>query len=179
VLFTVKDRVSTQQIHNGDIVGLRVDTVRSKDGEVTREVVEHSGGVCIACKPSPDEVFLVKQYRYSVDQELLELPAGRVNPGEDRLEAAKRELIEEVGYRANSWTELPPFYTAPGFCNELLTCYLAEDLSWVGTDPDDDEEISVFKMKLDDAWQLVINREIRDCKTIAILGMLKSAPARF
>jgi ADP-ribose pyrophosphatase len=174
-LFTVNDRLGTQQIFKGSIFDVRVDTIRIDDGrQFTREVVEHPGGVCIACKPAPDEILLIKQYRYSINQELIELPAGRVDPGEDRLEAAKRELIEETGYRADRWSELPHVYSAPGFCDELLSCYLAQDVSWVGTNPDEDEDISVIRVKLKEAWQMVLDRSIRDCKTVAILGVLQS-----
>jgi ADP-ribose pyrophosphatase len=103
---------------------------------------------------------------------LIEVPAGRVDPGEDRLAAAKRELIEETGYSANKWRELPPFYSAPGFCDELLSCYLAEDITWVGTNPDQDEEIAVIRVKLAEAWQMVLEGNIKDSKTIAALGMV-------
>jgi ADP-ribose pyrophosphatase len=172
-LFCLKNRIATQHVFNGEIFDVRLDTVGHESGsQVTREVVEHPGGVCIACKPTPEEVFLVKQYRYSVNMELIELPAGRVDPGENRLEAAKRELIEEIGYRADTWKELPGLYTAPGFCDELLSCYMAQDITWVGIDPDEDEDITVMRVKISDAWQMVRDGKIHDCKTIAILGLL-------
>lgn len=136
------------------------------------ELVEHDGGVVIACKPSPDEILLIRQYRYPIDEELIELPAGRLNKGEDRLEAAKRELTEETGYRAEKWEELPPMFSAPGFCDELLTCYLATEIEWVGKNLDDDEWTDVFTVSLKEAWQLVLDRKVRDAKTIAILGQI-------
>ena len=71
------------------------------------------------------------------------IPAGRLDKGEDRLVAAKRELIEETGYQAQSWRELPAMYSTPGFCNELLTCYIAQDITWVGKKLDEDEETDV------------------------------------
>lgn len=174
-LFTVKDRVSTKPIFRGAIFDVRVDTIVSPNGkQFTREIVEHPGGVCIASKPSENEILLIKQYRYSIDEELIEIPAGRVDPGEDKLSAAKRELIEETGYSASTWHELPPIFSAPGFCNELLGCYLATDLTWVGINPDEDEDIQVIKVTLEEAWELVLNGTIRDAKTVAILGMICS-----
>lgn len=172
-LFSVKDRIGSQNVFNGEIFDVRVDTIRPDDKrEITREIVEHPGGVCIACKPTPNEILLIKQYRYSIDAELIELPAGRIDPGEERLTAAKRELIEETGWNAKTWEVLPAVFTAPGFCNELLSCYLATDVEWVGIDPDEDEEITVIRVTLDEAWKMVRDGKIQDCKTIAILGMV-------
>lgn len=173
VLITRKDSIATQDVFDGAIFSVHLDTVRTETGfEMTREVVHHNGGVVIACKPTPDEVLLIKQYRYSVDEELIELPAGRVNKDEDRLAAAKRELIEETGFKAESWTALPPMYSAPGFCDELLTCYLATDISWVGKNLDVDEETDVMRVSLKEAWQLVLNGKIKDAKTFALLGIV-------
>ncbi|HEY9790891.1 MAG TPA: NUDIX hydrolase [Candidatus Obscuribacterales bacterium] len=172
-LYTRKDTVGNQRIFEGQIFTVRVDRLRRQDGsELTREIVEHPGGVVIACKPSGNEVLLIRQYRYAIDKELIELPAGRLDPGEDRLSAAKRELIEETGYQAAQWSELPAMYSAPGFCDELLTCYLATDIKWVGKDLDEDEETDVMQVSLQEAWQLVIDRKICDAKTIAILGVI-------
>jgi ADP-ribose pyrophosphatase len=172
-LYTRKDTVDTKRIFDGQIFNVRLDTLRNQAGkQITREVVEHLGGVVIACKPSPNEVLLVKQYRYAIDRDLIELPAGRLNKGEDRLSAAKRELIEETGYEAKSWVELPAMFSAPGFCDELLTCYLASDISWVGKNLDEDEETDVMQISLTDAWQLVLDGKVTDAKTMAILGMI-------
>jgi ADP-ribose pyrophosphatase len=172
-LYTRKDTFDTTRIFEGHIFSVRVDQLRGQDGrQISREIVEHSGGVVIACKPSPDEVLLIRQYRYAIDRELIELPAGRLEKGEDRLAAAKRELIEETGYEAASWSELPDMFSAPGFCDELLTCYLATDIKWVGKNLDEDEETDVMKMTVAAAWQLVLDGKVRDAKTIAILGML-------
>jgi ADP-ribose pyrophosphatase len=172
-LITRKDAIGSKRIFEGRIFKVRLDDVRRANGTtMTLEMVEHHGGVVIACKPSPDEVFLIRQYRYAIDEELIELPAGRLEIGEDRLEAAKRELIEETGYRAKNWEELPPIYSAPGFCDELLTCYLATDIEWVGKNLDEDEETDVVKVSLKEAWQMVLDRKIRDSKTVAILGVI-------
>lgn len=172
-LITRKDAIGSKRIFEGVIFKVRLDQVKRANGStMDLELVEHSGGVVIACKPSPNEVMLIKQYRYAVDEELIELPAGRLELGEDRLAAAKRELIEETGYRAKTWEELPPMYTAPGFCDELLTCYLATDIEWVGKNLDEDEWTDVMTVTLQEAWQLVLDRKVRDSKTIAMLGVI-------
>lgn len=172
-LITRKDAIGSQRVFEGNVFKVRLDEVRRQDGSTrTLEMVEHYGGVVIACKPSPNEVLLIKQYRYPIDEELIELPAGRLEIGEDRLEAAKRELIEETGYKAATWKELPPIFSAPGFCNELLTCYLATDIEWVGKNLDDDEWTEVVTVTLKEAWQMVLDWKIRDAKTVAMLGVV-------
>lgn len=172
-LYTRKHTIGTTRIFEGQIFNVRVDRLQ-QDGrrEISREIVEHTGGVVIACQPSEHEVLLIRQYRYAIDTELIELPAGRVDQGEDRLAAAKRELIEETGYEAAKWSQLPSMFSAPGFCNELLTCYLACDLTFVGKSLDEDEETDVMRLKLSEAWQLVVDGKVCDAKTIAVLGMV-------
>jgi ADP-ribose pyrophosphatase len=120
-LLTRDNTVGSEMIYEGRIISLRVDTVAFPDGRpVTRETVEHNGGVVIAAQPSANEVILIKQYRYSVDELLIELPAGRIEIGEDPFDCAKREITEETGYLARNWSELARMYSAPGFCSEML-----------------------------------------------------------
>ena len=171
-LFTLKDRVDSKRVHEGDIINLRLDTVRLDTGaQVTREVVEHNGGVVIAAQPKKNSLILIRQYRYSVDEELIELPAGRLERGELPLPAAQRELREETGFHANTWVDLAPMFTAPGFCNEILYLYGASELTFVGKDLDEDEETEVLEVSLQDAWELVRAGKIRDAKTIAGIGL--------
>ncbi len=172
-VFKVAHKVNSKRIYEGDIVNFRVDTVRLEDGqETTRELVEHNGGVVIACQPTPDEIVLIRQYRYSVDEELLELPAGRIETGEEPLHAATRELIEETGYDAKTWRELVRMYTAPGFCNEMLYVFHASDVELVSKNLDYDEETEVMVLSIENAWQLVLDGKIRDAKTVSGVGML-------
>lgn len=173
VLFTRKHLVNSKQVYEGKIISLQVDTLHHPDGKIVeREVVTHNGGVVIACRPTLDQIILIRQYRYALDAELLELPAGRIEKGEDPLVAAKRELTEETGFFAKTWRHLTGMYTAPGFCNELLHVYEATDVEFVGTNLDEDEEIDVMELDLKEAWQLVTAGKITDAKTIGGLGML-------
>jgi len=172
-LFTREHTYRSERIHEGHIINLRVDYLRNPEGkEVARELVEHNGGVTICCRPSEETIVLIKQYRYSVDELLYELPAGRIEKGEDLLAAAKRELAEETGYIAATWREISRFYTAPGFCNEMLYMYEATDVTLTEQSLDDDEEAEVIVMPLPEAWQLVLEGKVRDSKTVAGLGLL-------
>ncbi len=172
-LISVKDRISSKQVFSGEIFNVRVDTIQQNGGPTaTREVVEHAGAVSIVALTDDNEVLMVKQYRYAIDDDLLELPAGRIESGEDRLETAKRELIEETGYSAKHWRVLPAIHPAPAFSDELLSNYLATGLEFVGANPDDDEELELVKIKLDDAWQMALTGKIRDSKTVAMLGII-------
>ncbi|RTL44919.1 MAG: NUDIX hydrolase [Candidatus Melainabacteria bacterium] len=172
-VFKAAHKVESKRIYEGDIVNFRVDKVRLEDGQETiRELVEHNGGVVIACQPAEDKVVLISQYRYSVDEDLLELPAGRIEIGEDPLHAATRELTEETGYRAKIWRELVRMYSAPGFCNEMLYMFHASEVELVSKNLDYDEETEVIVLDTEDAWQLVLDGKIRDAKTVSGIGML-------
>jgi ADP-ribose pyrophosphatase len=171
-LFTRQHLSISKPVYQGSVISLCVDTLNADGQEAIREVVEHPGGVVIAAQPSPDEVILVKQYRYSIDSDLIELPAGRIEPNEPPLYTAKRELIEETGYEAKQWSPLIQMYSAPGFCNEVLHVFQAQDIAFVGKNLDPDEETEVIILPLKEAWQWVINQEIRDAKTIAGLSIL-------
>jgi ADP-ribose pyrophosphatase len=175
VLFTRKDMVESKRLWEGGIIKLRVDSLKSPGGEETiREVVEHNGGVVIASENAEGKVLLVKQYRYALDIEILELPAGRIEAGEDPFPAAQRELTEETGYAAKTWKELSRMYSAPGFCDEVLYLYHATDLSFEGKNLDFDEETDVVEVSLDEAWLMIADGRIRDAKTIAGIGILAS-----
>lgn len=172
-LFTRKHLISSKKIYEGNIITLRLDQLEAEDGsKTTRELVEHNGGVVIICQPTPSEVVLIKQYRYSLDQELIELPAGRIDPGEKPLETAQRELIEETGYKAKQWQAKGIVSAAVGFCNELLYFFAATDVEQVGKDLDHDEETEVLVVSIEKAWQLVKNAPIIDAKTIVGISML-------
>ncbi len=169
----LKEETLTREYRfNGRIINLRTDTVRLPNGaEAGREVVEHPGGVCVAPLTANGELLFVRQYRYPYEEEVLELPAGkRDRGGEDPLECGKRELLEETGATAKQYTFLGKVYPTPGFCNEIIYLYLAQDLDFGDAQPDEDEFVEVERIPLSRAVELVMNNEIYDAKTqIAVL----------
>lgn len=119
--------LDSQMMYDGRIIKVYKDNVELADGKKSfREVVRHSGGVVILAFKDEDTILLVKQYRYPIGEIVLELPAGKLEKGEDPFEAAKRELEEETGYCANKWTDLGYINTSPGFSDEKLYLYLAQ-----------------------------------------------------
>jgi len=170
--------LQTEEIYRGRKIGVRVDRVRMANGrETTREVVFHPGAVAIVPLLPDGRVIMIRQYRHATGEVLLEIPAGtRDIPGEAPIDTAARELIEETGYRAGALTHLSDFYTAPGFCNELMSLYLATDLAAGDQNLMDDEAISVEAFSLDEAQALIAGGSIRDAKTI--VGLLLARERR-
>ena len=163
--------LSTEEIFKGHVIDVRVEKVELPDGRVSsRELVGHCGGVGIIAVDENREVFMVSQYRIAAKSMMLEIPAGKLEKGEGPLECGKRELIEETGYKANSLVHLGEYYATPGYCEEKLNIYLAQDLEFVGQHLDDGEFLNVQKYKLDDLYSMVMENKIYDAKTaIAIL----------
>ena len=154
--------------YKGKIINLRVDQARLPNGHTaSREVVEHPGGVCIAALTDQKELLFVRQFRYPYGEVLLELPAGKLDVGEDPLEAGKRELKEETGASAKDYTDLGKLYPSPGYCGEVIHMYMATGLHYGEMNPDEDEFLEVEKIPLKKAAQMVLDNEIRDAKTQA------------
>lgn len=137
---------------------------------VRRDVIHHSGSIVVLAvddsKPAP-RVLLERQYRHAAKDFLWELPAGRIDPGEQELAAAKRELIEETGYRAAHWRRILKFYASPGFVAETMSVFLATGLRAGEAEPEEDEIIYKRLVPLPTAVSMVLNRTIRDAKTIS------------
>ncbi len=169
--------VSTSYLYRGKIVNVRQDRVKDSRGkEAFREVVEHPGAVAILAVNENDEAMLVRQHRQPVGEVMLEIPAGKLEPNEDPLECARRELMEETGLSAGRWQELTCFYTSPGFCNEMIYLFLAENLRQ--GDPatsDPEENIKKEVISLPRAGEMIVDGRIKDGKTIIALqyAMLK------
>lgn len=158
--------VKQDYIYKGKIVNLRVDDALLPNGTTAkREVVEHPGGVCVAALTDNNELMFVEQFRYPYFEVVLELPAGKLEYGEDPFEAGKRELREETGATASEYEDLGKLYPTPGYCGEIIHMYLAKNLSFGEQDLDSDEFLEVKKIPLEKAFQMVMNNEIRDSKT--------------
>jgi ADP-ribose pyrophosphatase len=165
--------VSTRRIHEGRIINLREDVVLLPSGrQAKREIVEHHGAVCIVPVLSDGRVVLVRQWRHPAADALLEVPAGGLEKDEEPLEAARRELIEECGYRTSKITPLYTAFLAPGYSTELMYAYVAEELEAGETDPDEDENVAVEIYPLDELMAMIYDGQIRDAKTISALACL-------
>lgn len=163
--------IDSRNLYRGRIVTLRLDTVELPNGaHATREVVEHCGGVCLAALTDAQELLFVRQYRYPYRRVLLELPAGKLEPGEDPLEGGKRELSEETGASAREFRSLGVMYPSVGYTDEVLYLYLATGLSVGEMHPDADEFLEIERIPLARAVEMVMAGEIEDSKTqIAVL----------
>jgi ADP-ribose pyrophosphatase len=163
--------LSSRTVFRGRVFNVRRDRVIEPNGVTAiREVIQHSGSVVIlAIDDSQSEVriLLERQYRYSAHDYLLELPAGRIDPGENALAAGKRELLEETGYTARKWRQVLHFYPSPGFLNETMTVLLAQTLRPGLANPEADEFIEYELIPLGQALKLIRTGRIRDGKTIA------------
>lgn len=160
-------------LYRGKIVNLRVDNAELPDGTTAlREVIEHPGGVCVAALTEKEELLFVEQFRYPYMETVLELPAGKLEYGEDPFEAGKRELQEETGAAAKTYRDLGKLYPTPGYCGEIIHMYLAENLTFSEQHLDEDEFLEVRRIPLETAFQMVMRNEIRDSKTQ--VGILKT-----
>jgi ADP-ribose pyrophosphatase len=135
--------------------------------KTTFTIVEHPGAVAVVPVCDNGDVLLIRQFRPSIGAEILEIPAGTLEKGEAPLATAKREIVEETGYKAKRWNKIAEFYTAPGFCTELMHVFVARGLSPASAEGDADEIIRPVRMSLDRALGLVRSRRIRDAKSIA------------
>ena len=164
-------KLSSKNVFQGRLLDVRKDEVELPNGKTsTREWINHPGAVC--CVPIlPDgKIALIKQYRYPVQSEMIELPAGKLDPNEEPEECAMRELQEEIGYRPKKLTFLTHIHPAVGFANEKMWLYLAEDLVPSESKLDEDEFLELIPTDFDEALELIWSGEITDVKTI--IGLL-------
>jgi ADP-ribose pyrophosphatase len=164
--------VSTEFVFKGRAVNLRIDTVEMPGGRrTTREIVEHPDCVAIVPVDAQGNVLLVRQYRHAPGKELLEIPAGGIDPGEDAETAVKREMGEETGFSPRSIKRLGGFYSSPGFCTEYLHLFLATDLVPNRLEAEDTVGIQVVKVRPEDLEGLIRSEVICDSKSIAGIYM--------
>ncbi len=165
--------VDSKRVFDGLILHIDHITNRLPNGKTAaREVARHVGASAVVPVDGEGNVWLVRQFRAPIDRVLLEIPAGKLDyRGEDRLQAAKRELAEETGLTAASWTHLADIVTTPGFSDEKISLYLARELSPGESHPDDDEFLNVVRMPLKDLVDSIMRGEVSDAKTVCAVMM--------
>lgn len=170
-----EEKISSKLIHNGDFLVLNKDTVLLPNGKTsTREFVTHPGAACIVAVDEDDNILMVKQYRYPVSKVMYEVPAGKLDSGEEPINCAKRELEEETGYKANNFDLIGSLYPAPAYSNEIIYIYLATKLSKTNMNLDEDEFLVCEKIKISKVLEMILNGQITDAKTqIAVLKYLQ------
>ena len=161
-------RITSEDIFSGGIIRVSVDTVSLPDGtSARREVARHPGAAVIVPLTDDEEVVLAWQFRYPLGRHLLELPAGKLEKGEEPQVTAARELLEETGYRAREWESLLEMETSPGFCDERAYVFVARGLVYEGHPGEAGEFVSVEKIPLTRALEMIFSGELTDAKTVA------------
>ena len=166
--------LSTRDVYCGKIVDLVVDEIEISGIRTIREVVRHPGGVVVLALTPDGTIPFVRQHRYPVNRDLLELPAGKIDDREDPSRTAARELEEETGFRPESLARIHSFYSSPGFCDELLHFYFAPRVRPVEARPEFDEYLEIEFYTLDESLALIDRGEIQDAKTMCALYWLRN-----
>lgn len=166
--------LSKKELFSGRVFKMELHKVELPDGsESEREIILHNGGACVVAVDDNDDIYLVSQFRYPFKEELLELPAGKINEGETSIECALRELEEETGHMAESMQLISESYATPAYCGEVLSIYLARGLTKLEQHLDPGEFLDVIKMPFEKAYRMVMDGRIKDAKTQ--IGILKAA----
>ena len=165
--------LESQELYKGRIIRVLRDRVELSDGtETLREVVAHPGGVTVIPVDEAENVYCVRQFRYPYGEHVLETPAGKLEPGEDPLECAVRELGEETGFTAERYVSLGYIYPSPGYCQEIIYIYIATGLKSGEKHLDEGEFLDVEKYPLDTLVEMAMGGELKDAKTV--VGVLKA-----
>lgn len=168
-----------ETIFTGRIFTVKRKEVELENGHIRqREVVLHNGGAAVLPVDDDGNIYLIRQFRSPFEQEVLEIPAGKLEKGEDPFEAAKRELSEETGYTAKHYFDLGQVWPTVGFCSEILYIWMATGLTKGETHFDDDEFVTLVKIPLEEAWQLCMDGTIKDSKTLVAIMKAKEILGR-
>lgn len=168
----MEKRISSQDVYKGRIISLKVETVLTQKGRTTtREIVERPDTVSVVAIDKDKNILLVRQFRYALGRNTLEIPAGTVDQGETRIEAARRELREETGYDCKHLEELVSYYPAVGYSTERMTIYLAREL-FTAPLKGDEEEISIERVPFDTVYNSVVNGKVIFTDSKSIIGVL-------
>ena len=164
----IEKTLSSEKIFTGRVISLQVDEVELPNGKTSkRELIKHPGAVAIIALTPENKLVLVEQYRKALEKSIVEVPAGKLEKGEEPLTSAERELEEETGYECEKMEHLISFYTAPGFCDELVHVFLAHNISKKenAAGLDEDEFVELLELTLEEAEQLMDEGKICDAKT--------------
>ena len=165
-----ENKLSSTKVYSGKLLQVHRDEVRLPDGNTgVREYIRHPGAVVILPLTASGELILERQHRYPLGRDFIEVPAGKIDPGEQPFACAQRELLEETGYQARSWSYVTTVYPCIGFADERLVYYLAQELEFKGQRRDEDEFLEVFSLPLTQALAMVKTGEI--CETKTIIGL--------
>lgn len=168
----MEKQLTTDKVYSGKLLNIYRDTVLLENGNTSvREIAKHPGGVCVAALEDDGSLWFVRQYRYAVGEDVLELPAGKLEPGEDPDDAIVRELKEETGCTADSIIKVSASFPSPGYTSEVLHLYIARGLHHGDQHLDEDEDLDAFRIPLADAVKMVMSGEIRDSKTQTLILM--------
>lgn len=167
--------LKSELIYEGAIINLRRDKVTVQNGVSYREIVEHNGGAVLAAVTDEGKMVMVRQYRKPANRVMLEVPAGKIDPGEKPEDTAKRELKEETGYSAGNVKYMTYFYPSVGYSEEKLYLYLCTGLMPGETSFDENEAIDIEEMEIDELCHMIANGEINDAKTIIAILTVKEA----
>ncbi|RPF55705.1 NUDIX domain-containing protein [Aquisalibacillus elongatus] len=161
--------INTETIYEGKVIDVKIDDVELPNGQTSkRELVEHPGAVAIIAVTEADKIVMVEQYRKALEKSIIEIPAGKLESGEQPEVTARRELEEETGYQAESLDFVVSYYTSPGFANEIIYVFEARGLNEVENklDGDDDEFVELIEVSIEEALELIRSQRIHDAKTI-------------
>lgn len=162
--------ISSQQIFDGRIFKIYLDKVELPDGrQSSREILRHNGGVCCAVLNERDEIAFVRQYRYVYGEVVTELPAGKLEQGEEPFDAIQREVHEEIGAHGSEWRDMGCLYPTPGYCGEVIHLYSCRLQSTDAPEPDDDEFLEVLWVPFEEAVRMVMAGELPDSKTQTLI----------
>lgn len=162
--------LTSKLVYDGGLLKVYYDTVELTDGRTAwREVIRHPGAVVMVPVDDEGNVYLVRQFRYPYGKVVLEVPAGKLEWGEAHFDAARRELEEEIGARAERWTPMGEMLPTPGFCDELQHVYLARGLTFGQCHPDEDEFLEPVKLPMAEAVAMAVDGRLEDSKTVATI----------
>ena len=173
-MITKEITIDSERIYEGAILNLRRDTVTVKNGKTAyREIIEHNGAVALIAVTDDEKIIMVRQYRKACESELLEIPAGKIDKGEDAFNSAVRELKEETGYTAENIKLLTKVYVSCGYSQEQISIYLCTGLTPGETVFDEDEDLEIYEIPLKELYDMCMNGEIVDSKSIVGILMAK------